>query len=326
MEELLRQAQEDPQLSQLLQSMPPDKLNQLLVDYQRVQAVQKTPEGQLDDEGGMVITPDKGYVIKTSDVHTKEKVFINVCSHTVIDAPEQKDLPDNQDSVGLRVPLSLGPPRPDFDKKGNICTVFDVIVNPSVLSASKKDPVYRQLLVELSFTYITQKHSRELSMKYRLPKTKYVGKSVQQQRVRAKKAPQIQVVDSEVFKEPVQTGPAQPNWEILLDGEKLDPELLETCKELSLVIELPLLVSGRAISLQMSPERLELNVGKLYQLGLWMPKHVDTAHASAEFDCKSRILRVTAKVFFAEAEIPEPEVVKLSPVELSSHSLLYDVV
>jgi hypothetical protein len=31
--------------------------------------------------------------------------------------------------------------------------VFDVIVNPGVLSASKKDPVYRQLSVELSFNF-----------------------------------------------------------------------------------------------------------------------------------------------------------------------------
>lgn len=116
MEELLRQAKEDPQLSKLLESMSPESINQMLTDYQRLQATKNTPEGQLDEEGGVVITPDRGYVIKTSDVRTKEKVFINVCSHSIIDAPEQKDLPEDQESVGLRVPISLGPPRPDFDK------------------------------------------------------------------------------------------------------------------------------------------------------------------------------------------------------------------
>lgn len=201
-----------------------------------------------------------------------------------------------------------------------------MIVNPNVLGASKKDPVYRQLLVELSFNYIAQKHSRELSTKYRLPKTKYKGASVQQQRVRGKKAPQIQVVDSEVFKEPVPTGPAVPSWKLFNDGEELDPEILENCRQLALTIELPLLVSSRAITLRMSSERLELEVGKLYQLGLWLPKLVEVSQVTAEFDCKTRVLQITAPITKAEAASAEPELVKLEPVELSTHSLLYDVI
>jgi dynein assembly factor 2 len=329
MDELLRQAKSDPQLAQLLESLPPDKLDQLMLDFHNLKAAKPRAEGELDEEGGVVITPERGYVIKTSDVHSKEKVFINICAHAIIDAPEQKDLPEDTDSVGLRVPISLGPPRPDFDKskvslEGRICTVFDVIVNPGVLSASKKDPVYRQLLVELSFNYIAQKHKRDLSTKYRLPKIKYKGQSIQTQRVRGKKAPQIQVVDSEVFKEPASTGPAVPLWELLVDGEKLDSELLQDSKELQLIVELPLLVSGRAISLKMSPERLELTVGKLYQLGLWLPTLVDFAQATAAFDCSSRTLRVSAPTSQAvpQAEVP---VARLESVELSTHSLLFDV-
>ena len=43
----------------------------------------------LDDEGGIVIEPTMEFVIKTYD-QNKEKVFINVVSHDIIDLPEEK--------------------------------------------------------------------------------------------------------------------------------------------------------------------------------------------------------------------------------------------
>ena len=47
----------------------------------------------LDKEGGIVIEPTMGFVIKTFDQH-KEKIFINITSHDIIDLPEEKDLVD----------------------------------------------------------------------------------------------------------------------------------------------------------------------------------------------------------------------------------------
>ena len=43
----------------------------------------------LDDEGGIVIEPTMEFVIKTYD-QNKEKIFINVVSHDIIDLPEEK--------------------------------------------------------------------------------------------------------------------------------------------------------------------------------------------------------------------------------------------
>ena len=47
----------------------------------------------LDEEGGIVIEPTMGFVIKTTD-QKKEKIFINVVSHDIIDLPEEKYLVD----------------------------------------------------------------------------------------------------------------------------------------------------------------------------------------------------------------------------------------
>ena len=68
-----------------------------------------------------MITPKKGYVVKTFDLTSREKVFINVCSHDIIDLPEEKDLPEADGHLALRVPLSLGNPRPDHDKSKFYC-------------------------------------------------------------------------------------------------------------------------------------------------------------------------------------------------------------
>jgi hypothetical protein len=47
----------------------------------------------LDPEGGITIEPERGFVIKTFDNH-KEKIFINVVQHEIIDMPEEKMLVD----------------------------------------------------------------------------------------------------------------------------------------------------------------------------------------------------------------------------------------
>lgn len=49
---------------------------------------------QLDHEGGVVIEPAQGFVIKSRDIKTKEKFFINVVTHPIIDEPEEKSFVD----------------------------------------------------------------------------------------------------------------------------------------------------------------------------------------------------------------------------------------
>lgn len=52
---------------------------------------------------------------------------------------------------------------------------------------------------------------------------KYKGDTVERQRVRATKQPKIEVLDKEVF-ETVNEKTYEPEWEVLFDGEILDPE------------------------------------------------------------------------------------------------------
>ena len=110
MEDLLNQIKESPEYSEIAKKLTESQIKDFLQQYS------KSTEGQMDSEGGVMITPKKGYVVKTFDLTSREKVFINVCSHDIIDLPEEKDLPEADGHLALRVPLSLGNPRPDHDK------------------------------------------------------------------------------------------------------------------------------------------------------------------------------------------------------------------
>lgn len=48
----------------------------------------------LDSEGGVVIEPEPLFVLKTRDSRTKEKFFVNVVTHPIIDEPEEKNFID----------------------------------------------------------------------------------------------------------------------------------------------------------------------------------------------------------------------------------------
>lgn len=50
---------------------------------------------------------------------------------------------------------------------------------PVTVEKAKKDPTFRQVVVELAFNYIAQKYGIELDFRYSVPKLNYKGATVQ---------------------------------------------------------------------------------------------------------------------------------------------------
>ena len=73
-------------------------------------------ESRLDPEGGLMILPSYGFVLKAFEEESKEKVFINVMEHEIVDEPEQKMLVDYENQPGLRIPMSVGRVKESHDK------------------------------------------------------------------------------------------------------------------------------------------------------------------------------------------------------------------
>ena len=59
---------------------------------------------------GITITPEPGFVVKTKRNSLQTKIFINVCTHEVIDKPGvKKKLDDKGEEVeGINIPMSVG--------------------------------------------------------------------------------------------------------------------------------------------------------------------------------------------------------------------------
>jgi hypothetical protein len=80
-----------------------------------------------------------------------------------------------------------------------ICQVYDVIFNTTVVVKAESDPYVFGLMVQLTLERIKQKNKHELSMNFvKMKNMKYKGKTTRPQRVRVRTGPKIE----EVFKEP----------------------------------------------------------------------------------------------------------------------------
>jgi len=173
-----------------------------LQQYEQMLAEGMPTEGgpklnEVDAEGGMLVRPDVGFVVKTTDLQNGTKVFLNITSNENIEAPHLQSLTEVEgDEEGVRVPLSLGSPVEDFDKKNEPCITYDLVANPETVLECGKTPAFRETVVNLCLAAVSNKYKLQLDQRYKLPKMKYKGNVVQLQRIRKKHNSKIQEVGS----------------------------------------------------------------------------------------------------------------------------------
>lgn len=100
-----------------------------------------------------MIEPTPHFVLKAFD-QNGEKVFFNVTAHSVVDAPEEKQLIDYNNEVGIRVPMSVGSIKEDHDVKGDTCKVIDLVINPTVATNLTQDDNLKTFFCQLVQTYV----------------------------------------------------------------------------------------------------------------------------------------------------------------------------
>ncbi|KXZ46064.1 hypothetical protein GPECTOR_47g339 [Gonium pectorale] len=207
-EELLAMLEMLQQQGVNMDQVPPD-LKTLLDNVKRQKSAKggAAPQPDVPTEE---ITPEPGFVIKTSDTASGMKVFINVCSHDRVAAPggwaggvmpdevatalEKMQGADGDAAAAamsageleaLRFPLAAGPPRPDADRQGQPCSVADVVFNTDVVRAAAAARRLKALLIEIAMGHVGSKLGLSLDERYKLPKMRYKGEVVASQRIRA---------------------------------------------------------------------------------------------------------------------------------------------
>lgn len=179
-----------------------EKLQQLL---KQIQQEAGGKQGTLIPKGGQEVTPQAGFVVKTTD-QDKRKVFVNICgSDKVPMAGGWTDgkMPDEakqflQSAVvpsdaskpeveSCRFPLSLGEAKLETDKQGELCTVYDVVYNDQALMQAKAFRHLKLFLISFALAWIQQQKKITLDAKYKLPKMHYKGERVTSQIMRVDK-------------------------------------------------------------------------------------------------------------------------------------------
>lgn len=90
--------------------------------------------------------PTKGFCVKSEKFSVKrpnqrQKVFINICSIKEIDKPyENKGM--------WSLPHLINKGKNDQDKKGKLCTTYDIVFNPEAINLSKKNPSFQAFLCD----------------------------------------------------------------------------------------------------------------------------------------------------------------------------------
>ena len=184
-----------------LQANNPAEYELLVKDLQEKQAAKGGGGGAAGKGSGAAqqqgeqVTPTPGFVAKTrSATRQGAKVFINVCSSDHVDKPapvEGGAGGEGSDELQMRIPMSLGPPREDLDKSGEVCTVYDVVFHPDAVEGALKEEEFRSFVMQLTVHQIQQKYKDELSLEMGYPKIKgnYKGIAPMPQIMRKKGVP-----------------------------------------------------------------------------------------------------------------------------------------
>lgn len=109
--------------------------------------------------------------MKTKEIGTETKVFINICQTDAIPAPENiteeklieiwqasqdENTPDEE--LQFRVPMSIGEIRSENDKKGNEAKAVDVAINPVFFSKVEKSLLFRKFFMAVLFEGLKNKY------------------------------------------------------------------------------------------------------------------------------------------------------------------------
>ncbi|GAB6018718.1 PIH1 domain-containing protein 1 [Chamberlinius hualienensis] len=238
------------------------------------------------------VHPEPGFCVKLKSDDGK-KIFINICKS--LDLPPPKDIGEDEliailesDSPsGYKIPLSLGDPHHEKDKSGQDCTAYDVIINQEFFGKIADNILFKTFVITVAIEGLETKHGIELPKQdYTVLKNKhYIGTL---QTVQIKKS-SSSLVSEFTSNFPKPAGSVKPKFE--LRWKKFECVL-------SAKIEIPKVKLASEIMLDMGDDRIVLKTTSeiKYFLDIFIPLEINPDEVHAEFDCKSKILNITATI------------------------------
>ncbi|KAK5644371.1 hypothetical protein RI129_005671 [Pyrocoelia pectoralis] len=112
-----------------------------------------------------LIKPTPGFCVKTKEVGTDRKLFINICQTDALPPPD--DISENEltylcrsdEICNYRIPLSIGDVRTESDKKGNDAKAVDIAINTSFFCKIENSSFFKNFLLTVVFEGLQDKHN-----------------------------------------------------------------------------------------------------------------------------------------------------------------------
>lgn len=105
-----------------------------------------------------------GFCIKTKELGTGAKIFINICQTDAIPAPKDitesqlEEILENEDETNFKIPMSIGEVRPETDTKGEQAKACDIAINPKFFEKIQNAPLFRGFFLAVVFEGLKHKH------------------------------------------------------------------------------------------------------------------------------------------------------------------------
>lgn len=281
----------------------------------------------IDNEGGLLIEPDKGFCIKAFNSVNGEKIFINITAHNAIDKPEETEvLQGDGPSAGFRVPMSVLPPITHHAKE--IGLIIDACVNSYIITKLKAESFKGETInffIGVLFNFFYQKFQIQCSEKFEVLKNcKYKGTYLQTHRIRFKKAPKIKVVDKKedsninelITQTPSGVTGIKPDFDVILLYDNDEEEVFDGINwdgdaiGIGFIFKMPLLTTGIFIDTLVNDEELEVR-NKIYEIVLRMPRRIQVDTYKRSFDQEKRELKITGRFIQIREEVLEARVGEL---------------
>ncbi len=228
--------------------------------------------------------PTPGYVIKTTNLRTDEKVFVNVCSDPHVRPPASQEVHGGEAGTRWSVPYLQAAPRKDLDKGGRPCTVYDVIFHPETLSLAAGQNRLRRMVSDTALDAVEGAYGVKLERDaVRFPKLKVKGRF-----------PPI------VIRKPLnEGGPSEPHH--VLKYRHTGSETIGRPSHVVVEIHLPLVADTKGIDLDVTERQLTLSSPQ-YRLSVPFSYPAAEEEATARFDKSTKELTVTVPVLATEIE------------------------
>ncbi|CAG9773136.1 unnamed protein product [Ceutorhynchus assimilis] len=256
-----------------------------------------------------LVRPHPGLCLKTRELNTDKKVFINICTTDAI--PPPKDITElelvrvikSDDADTFKVPMSIGEVRTEKDKKGNEAKAVDIAINTTFFRKVRDNCIFRNFVVEVMSQGISQKHGLECaSEKIIFNNRKAFGTlqthCIQQREIDEKmgKSGDSSLISELTGEKPVEkkvvietlssvenTTNKQPEYRLY--RKKVGP----TC--LIGEFRLPEVISASNVTLDVGEDRIVLeSKSKGYLLDIFVPYRIRNERCTSTFDKASKIL------------------------------------